>query len=329
MVWLIFIGSTVVIVLAAVKLAEYGDVIAVRTGLGRMFIGTLLLAGATSLPELLTNISAVQLGEPNLAAGNIFGSSMFNMLLLGIVGLVPRRIRVLRVVALRHAFSASLAVMLSGLTVFFLLADIPLQVGWMGIDSLLIIAAYVAGVRLIRQNAAPDTDEEAEVPGAGVPSLRRGIIGFILAAVVLGVVTPQLVKSSETIAVITGLGASFVGTALLGVVTSLPEVVTTLAAVRIRAYDMAVGNLFGSNIFNLFALGISDAFFTQGRLLGSLDPLMAQVAMLGVLLTCLGLLSNMARPEPQRWVRVDFYALGIILGYVAALVWVYRQGLGL
>ncbi len=328
MVWFVFIGSTGVLVFAAVKLAEYGDVIALRTGLGRMFIGTLLLAGATSLPELLTNISAVQLGDPNLAAGNIFGSSMFNMLLLGIVGLVPRRVRVLRVVAMRHALSASLAVMLSGLTVFFLLADIPWRIGWMGMDSLAIIGVYVAGVRLIRQNASLITDAEVEELAPGLFSLRHGIIGFVLAAMVLMVVTPQLVRSSETIAVITGLGSGFVGTALLGVVTSLPEMMTTLAAVRIQAYDMAVGNLFGSNIFNLFALGISDAFFTQGRLLGSLDPLMAQVALLGLLLTCEGLLSNMARPESQHWARIDFHALSIVLGYVVALVWVYFKGVG-
>jgi Ca2+/Na+ antiporter len=88
MTWLIFIASSVVIVLAAIKLAAYGDVIAVRTRLGGMFIGALLLAGATSLPELVTAISSIQQTVPNLAAGNFFGSNMFNMLLLAVLDMI-------------------------------------------------------------------------------------------------------------------------------------------------------------------------------------------------------------------------------------------------
>ena len=85
MVWLQFIVSAAVVVLAAIKLAQYGDVIAVRTRLSGMFIGTLLLAGATSLPELLSAINALAIDIPNLAAGSMFGSSMFNMFMLAIL----------------------------------------------------------------------------------------------------------------------------------------------------------------------------------------------------------------------------------------------------
>ena len=83
MVWFTFIISAALIVLAATQLAKYGDVIAVRTRLGGMFIGVMLLAGATSLPEVLTTISSLSQGVPNLAAGNLLGSNMFNMFLAG------------------------------------------------------------------------------------------------------------------------------------------------------------------------------------------------------------------------------------------------------
>src|SRR3972149_6447591 len=85
MAWLIFLASSAAIVVAAIKLAQYGDVIAVRTRLGGMFVGALLLAGATSLPELVTAVSSIQQSVPNLAAGNFFGSNMFNMFLLAVL----------------------------------------------------------------------------------------------------------------------------------------------------------------------------------------------------------------------------------------------------
>jgi cation:H+ antiporter len=118
MIWLQFLASAAVVVLAAIKLAEYSDVIAVRTRLSGMFIGTLLLAGATSLPELLSATNALAIGAPNLAAGGLLGSNMFNMFMLAILDILGRNARVLRRVAMRHALTASLATLLIGLVVF-------------------------------------------------------------------------------------------------------------------------------------------------------------------------------------------------------------------
>lgn len=96
MVWLVFSLSAAAIVYTATQLARYGDVLAIRTRLGGMFIGLLLLAGATSLPEVLTSISSIRLNAPNLAAGNLLGSNAFNMLLLAVLDLVHRNTRILR-----------------------------------------------------------------------------------------------------------------------------------------------------------------------------------------------------------------------------------------
>lgn len=105
MIWVQFALTALVIVLAATRLATYGDVIALRTGLGRLFVGTLLVAMATSLPELLTAFNAINQGVPNLTAGDFFGSGMFNMLLLAVIDLLNRQKRVLRMVATIHALS--------------------------------------------------------------------------------------------------------------------------------------------------------------------------------------------------------------------------------
>jgi cation:H+ antiporter len=327
MVWLQFILSSALIVLAANFLAKYGDIIALRTRLGGMFVGTLLLAGATSLPELLTTISAVNQGVPNLAAGNLLGSNMFNMFLLAILDLLNRRERLLRKAALKFALSGSLAVFLIGLVVFFAMAKIETTIGWIGVDSLVIILTYVVAIRLIQTNQTHPGVRPAEmVIPEGTPSLTRGLIGFALAGAVLVVVTPLMVSSSVGIAEITGLGTTFIGTTLVAIVTSLPEMVTTIAAVRMGANDMAIGNLFGSNLFNMFALGLTDIFYLQGRFLGVIDPAFLVIGMLGLLMTCMGLIGNLARLE-RRVLFVELDAFLLILMYGGGLYFLYARGI--
>lgn len=327
MTWILFLGSSALLVFAAVKMAQYGDVIAVRTRLGGMFIGVILLAGATSLPELLTTISSFSQGVPGLAAGNMLGSNMFNMLLLAVLDLVNQQARILRRVAMTHALTAALAGAMIAMVVFFILADLPFRIGWVGVDSLLLIFVYVAGIRLIQQNGqGSSTVVEAPAGEEGMP-LWRAALGFVAATAVLVVVTPWLVRSSTEIAEITGLGTGFVGTTLLAMVTSLPETVAVIAAARLGAFDMAVGNLFGSNVFNMFALGLSDLFYTPGRFLGAIDPAFALVGMLGLLLTILALIGNIARVE-RRLIFMEVDALLIILVYLGGMFFLYSRGIG-
>ncbi len=301
--------------------------IAVRTGLGGMFVGVLLLAGATSLPEVLTTISALSQGVPNLAAGNLLGSNLFNMFLLALLDLMHRKDRILRKAALKHALTGSLAVFIIGLAVFFIMADIPLQIGWVGADSIMIILVYFFSMRLIQSNQLHGTSrpsEKMDIP-AGTPALWKGLAGFGLAALGLVIVTPWMVRSSAEIAEITGLGTTFVGTTLVAVVTSLPELVTTMAAVKLGADDMAIGNLFGSNLFNMFALGLTDFFYLQGRFLGIIDPAFLLVGMLGLLMTCLGLIGNLARLE-RRVLFVELDALALLIMYFGGLWQLYSRG---
>jgi cation:H+ antiporter len=325
MIWVEFFISAAVIVLAATQLAKYGDIIAIRTRLGGMFIGILLLAGATSLPEVLTTISSLSQGVPNLAAGNLLGSNMFNMVMLAVIDLAGQQQRILRKAALKHALSGSLAVMLITMVVFFILAKIEIQVGWVGLDSILLMLGYGVAIYLIQSNTGPLVAVETEIPEK-YPSLLRGIIGFLVAAGVLAFITPVMVRSSAAIAEVTGLGTSFVGTTLVAIVTSLPELVTTLAALKIGADDMAIGNLFGSNMFNMFALGLTDLFFTQGRFLSVIDPAFLLVAVLGLLMTILALIGNLARIERRLWfLEVD--ALALLLVYAGGLWLLYARGM--
>ncbi len=300
-VWVTFVLAAALIVISAMQLAKYGDVIAARTKLGGMFIGVLLLAGATSLPELLTSINSIRMGSPELSAGNFFGSSAFNMFILAILDVLGRDQRILRTSQGRHLVSGGFAVFISTLVLFSLVANptiskLNLNIGWVGIDSILIIAAYVFAIYIIEQSEQDNvstamTEEEL----AEIPSLKVGLLGFAAAAVVLGIVTPFMVRAAEQISEITGLGTSFVGSSLVALVTSLPEMVTSISAISIGAADMALGNLFGSNMFNMFGIGIADIFYTKGRFLSTVDSSFIVVGMLGVLMTSFGLLGNIVR----------------------------------
>ena len=327
--WLIFFLTGVAIIAAAIKLAEYGDAIAYRTGLGQLFIGALLLAGATSAPELLTMISSIRQGHINLTAGDLFGSSMFNMLLLGVLDIAFYKTRILRRVALRHALTASLGILLTGLAVFFILADIKWMIGWINVDSLVMIAIYIVGVWLLRSN--PVTGEpQAALPEEApreIPSLRLAIIGFIAATVALILVVPWMVRSASQIAEQSGLGDGFVGMLLIATVTSLPELVSVISAVRLKAYDIAVGNLFGSNVFNMFALAMADVFYTEGNFFEAINPAFALAGLLAMLLTILGLIGNLAQVERRIWI-VEVDAFLLILGYGLGMLLLFLRGVG-
>ncbi|MEX2143083.1 MAG: hypothetical protein WD740_00690 [Anaerolineales bacterium] len=324
MFWVQFIAASAIVVLAAMQLARYGDVIAIRTKLGGMFVGTLLLAGATSLPELLTAISSLQQNVPNLAAGNFFGSNMFNMLMLAVLDLTHQNQRILRQVAMKHALTGGLAILLIGMAVLSIEVNLDWSVGWVGFDSLLLILVYLGGVRLLHgnKNIVP---EQAELDPR-LPPLWKALLGFAIATAVLVAVAPMLVSSSKRIAEITGLGSGFVGLLLVGLVTSLPELVTVIAAARLGAYDLAVGNLFGSNIFNMFALGLTDIFLTSGRFMGVIDGDFAVAGMFGLILTTLGLIGNLARLE-RRLFFIELDALLLILVYLGGMWMLFSLGM--
>ena len=329
MVWLQFIISAAVVVFAANKLAEYGDVISVRTKLGGVFVGTIFLAGATSLPELIASISAFREGFPNLAAGNFFGSNMVNVVLIALVDLINFQVPLLRRIAVSHALTAALTTVLMLVAIIAILGHVDMAIGWVGLDSLLLIVLYFGGVWLIqREGQAQVATATAIEPGPEFPSLRRGLIGFGLTAVVLVLIVPFLVNASSGIAAITGLGTGFIGTALLSVVTSLPELIAALAAMRMNAFDMAVGNLFGSSVFNMLALGLADFFYTDGRFLEAIDENFVMVGLLGLLLTNMALVGNLARVE-RKFLFIEIDSVAIIIVYLLGMYFLFLRGVGI
>ena len=323
----VFLLCAALIVAAGVRLAHYGDVIAARTGLGGLWIGSILLAGATSLPELATDIAAVRIGAPDLAAGDLFGSSMSNMLILALLDLLYPRAHVLRSATLDHVISAMLAIVLTAIAALFLLVRTEMSFLGIGPGSLLLVIVYFVGTRAIYlHNAAERTTRREEAAERGEDeepaglTLRQAGWRFGLAAAAILVVAPVFARSAEGIAELTGLGSTIVGTWLVGFSTSLPELVASIAAVRLGAYDMAVGNLFGSNALNMIMFSILDVASPSGPFLASVSQVHALSALVAIALMATGMAAIAYRAhgrlrmlEPSSTVMVGLYLLGMVV----------------
>lgn len=319
-----FVGGGVVVAFAGTALARYGDAIAEATGLGRVWTGAVLLAGATSLPELTTDVAAVVMDAPDLAVGDLFGSSMANMLILAAIDLMPPRRGVLQRVTLDHALAGCLAIGLNSMAAMFVLLRPTSSVAWIGPASLLLFLGYVAGTRAAYLHAAQarSTAPVSEATGQTM-SGRRALAGFAIAALVILGAAPVFAWGAKGIAAISGLGNTFVGTWLVGLATSLPELVACIAAVRIGSFDLAVGNLFGSNAFNMAVfLGLDAA--QPGNIFAALDPTHAVSGIFAVVLMSLGLAAIVYRAK-RRFAMIEPSSALMLVVYAAAILVLYRE----
>ncbi len=277
MIWMQFLATALVIVLAGVRLAHYGDVIGEKSGLGRSWIGLILLAATTSLPELFTGFGATALADlPDIAIGDVLGSCMFNLLILSAMDAVQPEPLTARAHQ-GHALSIGFGLLLLGVAGFGLLAGDRIAIaGWIGWSTPALILLYVVAMRVSfsheQQRRASETREVAQALQYGDTTLRAAILHYAAAAVFVVAAALWLPQLGATVARQTGLGEAFVGSLLVAITTSLPEIVVSLAAVRIGAIDLGVANVLGSNLFNLLILGLDDLFYRRGPLLAEAAP---------------------------------------------------------
>jgi len=319
-----FLLLGVAVFFIASRLAQDADRIADATGLGRLWIGTLLLAGSTSLPELLTDVNAALLDLPNIGVGDLLGSTMANMLILAVLDLIFQKRRILETVAVDHVLVATLALVLTAMTGIAVAVGGWGAVGHVGMETLTIAVTYLLGMRVVyRSSAAAVPHEQLALGQDRRTLLRRGLAGLAAAAAGLLITTPLLVISADAVAIESGLSNTAVGTLLVGFTTSFPELAATIAAVRMGALDLAVGNIFGSSAFNMFVLLPVDLAYRRGPLLASVDAahgISAQFALLALALGILGILARAAR----RTLAVRVESVAILAAYAGLALTLVR-----
>ena len=331
MVWIEFLICVVIIIAAANILSRYADVIAEKTGLGRAWVGAILLAGVTSLPELVSGITAVTvLNAPNLAIGGIVGSNLFNLTLIAVMDVAYQPGLILSRVQDGHILSGGLGILLMGLVVCAPLLGVGLSsAGLLGVSfiSLGVIAIYLSGARLLaifqRKRTAEFLEQEAEELHYDQITRRRTILVFVGAALVVVVAGVWLGTIADRVAEQTGLGRSFVGALLLGVSTSLPEIAASLSAVRLGAIDLAIGNVLGSNLFNVTLLAAYDVFDGPKNLWADMSSANALGLVIAMMMTGVVIVSLIYRASPKTPFRVSWDGAALVLMYLGALALLY------
>lgn len=332
--WVQLALSALVIAYAGTQLTRLADAIAESTGLSRSWIGLLLLAAVTSLPELATGISAVTIANaPNIAIGDVLGSTVFNLALLVLVDLLLRPESIYARASQGHILSAAFGVVLLCITGASVLLErkhfLP-TLFHLGSYTPLLVIVYLIAMRSVfayeRREARLQAVEQRPDPEHPRPRLLPLALRFAFFSALVAVAGVWLPFVGTHIADEMGWSRSFVGTLLVAGATSLPEVVVTVAAVRLGAVDMAVAGLLGSNLFDLLIIALDDVFYAPGSVLADVAPVHAVTAFSAAMMSGAVIIGLVYRPR-QQWRRAPgLISLTLLAVYVANVYVLYANG---
>jgi cation:H+ antiporter len=320
--WFIFFISALLVYLAGSRLTASAAVIARETGLGGLWVGLIILPLSTSLPELVSSWRAVSIGALDLAVGNFLGSNLFNLFIISLIDLVQGKGSVFTLLSRHHRLAVKTVVLMT----FLVLAGLLLpawNLSLSPVTPLLLLAYLAAGRRLYRSESQGEGGRIRSSPAR----LARAVLSYLAASAVIIFAAVNLADAADTLAAVTGLGRTFIGSFLLAVSTSLPEVVTTTTAARLGFLDMAVGNVLGANMFNLLLLFPLDVVYREGPLLQGLSPLHLFTGGMGIGLAFLVYL-GLARPSRVLLGDLGLNSLLIAAGYALAIGLLYAWGTG-
>jgi cation:H+ antiporter len=302
--------------------------IAEKTGLSRLWLGMVLMAAVTSLPELATGWSSVVLaGLPDVATGDILGSCVFNLFLLSILDAMSKKVPLASRTNQGNVLMAGMFLVLLGSVGIGLFAGDQLPaIGWIGLYTPILLLGYFGAMRLAFKY------EKRYVSNIGLgengallyPSftLKRAVVGYAISAGIVVGAAVFLPKIAEHIAEMTGLGTTFVGTIFVAMSTSLPELTVSIASFRLGAVDTAVGNLFGSNLFNMAILAVDDLFYFRSQLLAAVEKQHLIAVISAVAMTGLAIAGLTCR-SPQKRYRLSWDTFGIFVVFVTNMLLLY------
>ena len=313
MVILAYIVVASLVVFCSIKASKYIDLLDKTTKLSGAFLGGVLLSAVTSLPELFTSISAVSLlNKPSLCIGNILGSDLFNITVLSLAALC----------CIKHFSKARISKGNILVTVFVLLIYIALllnmfnilnfEIATVNIVSIAVVLLYAFGVRYLASDNSGSNKEDEEVK----LSTRQIVVRFTLSSVAIVILSILMTYITDDLATKYNIGAGLAGAIFLGVATSLPEVSSTIALIRMRNFNIAVGNIVGSNLFNFLILCVADILcfgqsvydYSDAKVVGLLEfGLFATVAALPMLYS------------RKKWVKATT-AIAAVACYIAFLL---------
>jgi len=334
LIWFKFVLCLAIILFSGTKLARYGDAIAEKTGLGRIWIGLVLLAAITSMPELVTGVSAAALvALPDLALGTLLGSCCFNLFILAVLDILHHHTPVLTEASPRHMVSAGWGILLiaiAGVSILVGEKFSGLALGWVGIPSIVILVVYLVGMwRLFRYERSHQLMSQAASQKYKEISPKTVYLRFALASAAIIAAGIWLSIIGDEIAKMPQFSATFVGSLFLAITTSTPELVVTVAALRLRAVDMAIADILGSNMFNVAIIAPVDLFYAQGSILSSASSNHLITAGVVVIMSLLVIGGLRFRQKRKTFTVISWYALALIGLYVFGAYALFGSSIGL
>jgi cation:H+ antiporter len=329
-VWIQFAVCTGLIVFSGARLSRYGDAIAEMTGMGRTWVGVVLMAAATSLPELVTGISSSAVYDlPNIAAGDVLGSCAVNLVILAFLDIGRKASPISSVAHQGQVLSAAFGILLLAIASITIVTPGSMaRVGWFGVTSVILLVLYAVAMKLVfayeKKRIAEYLGERAEQQPSKREFSARSIYGhFAFHAFIVMAAATYLPLLASDLAERTGLGTTYVGSMFVAVSTSLPEVVVSREALKLGAVDLAVGNVLGSNLFNMAILALDDFFYLPGPILTSVSPTHAVTAMAAITMTAIMIVSLIYRSR-HRVLLFPWSSVGILAVYGILSVLLYQ-----
>ncbi len=324
MLYIIYLITVTAVVWFSILASRYIDMIDRSTRLSGAFLGGVLLSAITSLPELFTSISAtVLIDNPSLCIGNILGSNLFNFGMLAVVIIIFIKGFTAAKLARSHRYVMLLlmGMYLATMLNWKVMGDDNIIFGsndnhWLfvSVTSVIVLVLYALSVRFL---AGDNGSEDEEPQGEEVKlSLRAIVVRFVLASLGIIVASVILTYVTDDIATSLNLGSGLAGALFLGVATSLPEVTSTISLFRMRNFDIAFGNIAGSNVFNYFVLAVADVLYSGGSVYHFGDDKVINLTLFGTLASALIYLLIRVR---SIWVKA-LLALCTVACYLAFLM---------
>ena len=329
--WLGFAACVVVIGIAGPSLTRNGQAIARHIGVSESWAGLILLAAATSLPELFTGISAVTVARaPDIAMGDALGSCVFNLVMLVLLDALCRDEPVWRRSDQGHILTAAFGVTLIGFVGALLLmarSGLDWRFGHVSIYSPFLLLLYFVAMRAaFFFERRPERHPAARDPAAPRRSLGPLAIRYGLAAIAVGGAGAWLPIVGQALGDAMGWRASFVGTLFIAAATSLPELIVTISALRMGSADMAVGNLLGSNLFAILVIALDDIAWTGGSFYAAVSPAHAVTAFAASMMSGLCIIGLLYRPGARFFGAIGWISLSLLAIYLLSSYAIYLHG---
>lgn len=287
------------------RLSYYADLLNKTTNISGVFIGGILLAGITSLPELVTCLSSIFLNNPYLAIGDILGSNFFNIAMMCFFDILFIKTMFYNYTKNRYYLIYVLLILNYLIMYLFMGGTFNLEIFNIGLPSFIIIITYIFYLKNAKEE---ETKKEVKTTKEHV-LLKFFLVGLfmVIVSILLTLVVNLIAGKNPNVA------SSFIGAILLGITTSMPEVITFIALVKMKSFDLALSDIIGSNLFNLLILAIGDIFLKNKEIYYFVDKESMFLLIFGFILTILSFYQNNRKVVKNKLVYIIPSLMGILL----------------